>query len=253
MRKILCGFCVVAALAGCGGASQHAARQQQAAPREATAAKHCSAAARPLGSIATAYVAIVRHRTAAFRSPGGPVLARFGHMNRNGFPTVFSVVAVAKTGRCAPAWYRVQLPMRPNGRTGWVRARAVQVQSVDTRILIHVRARRLELLRAGRVVLRTAISTGEPATPTPIGRFYVKERLLPTDPNGPYGPAALGTSAFSPVLKNWAQGGPVGIHGTDDPSAIGRPASHGCIRLPNAAMKRLFALTPAGTPVIIRA
>src|SRR5438094_9080514 len=82
MRKILCGFCVVAALAGCGGASQHAARQQQAAPREATAAKYCSAAARPLGSIATAYVAIVRHRTAAFRSPGGPVLARFGHLNR---------------------------------------------------------------------------------------------------------------------------------------------------------------------------
>jgi lipoprotein-anchoring transpeptidase ErfK/SrfK len=143
--------------------------------------------------------------------------------------------------------------MRPNGVTGWIRASAVQVLPVDTKILIHVRTMRLELLRRGRVVFRSAISTGERATPTPIGRFYVKERLVPRNPNGPYGPAALGTSAYSPVLKNWAQGGPVGIHGTDDPSAIGRAASHGCIRLPNAAMSRLFKLTPAGTPVIIRA
>ena len=143
--------------------------------------------------------------------------------------------------------------MRPNGLTGWVRASAVQVASVHTRILVHVRARRLELLRAGRVVIRTPISTGAPDTPTPLGRFYIKERLIPTDPNGPWGPAALGVSAYSPVLKNWAQGGPLGIHGTNDPSAIGRPASHGCIRVPNGVMRRLFALTPAGTPVIISA
>jgi lipoprotein-anchoring transpeptidase ErfK/SrfK len=195
----------------------------------------------------------VRRRTAVYRTPDGRVLARFGRLNQNQVPTVFAVVSQRDTRRCAPAWYRVQLPMRPNGITGWIKASAVRVLPVDTKILIHVQAMRLELLRRGRVVFRTPISTGEPATPTPIGRFYVKERLVPADPNGPYGPAALGTSAYSPVLKNWAQGGPVGIHGTDDPSAIGRPASHGCIRLPNAAMRRLFALTPAGTPVIIKA
>ena len=100
-------------------------------------------------------------------------------------------------------------------------------------------------------MLSTPISTGAPETPTPLGRFYVKERLIPADPHGPWGPAALGTSAFSPLLKSWVQGGPVGIHGTNDPSAIGRPVSHGCIRLPNATMRKLFASTLAGTPVII--
>ena len=68
-----------------------------------------------------------------------------------------------------------------------------------------------------------------------------------------FGPAALGTSAFSPVLKDWAQGGPIGIHGTNEPWVIGHAASHGCIRLPNAAMSKLFRLTPAGTPILIRA
>jgi len=38
-----------------------------------------------------------------------------------------------------------------------------------------------------------------------------------------------------------------------DPSSIGRAASHGCIHVRNAAMLRLFARTPAGTPVLIRA
>jgi lipoprotein-anchoring transpeptidase ErfK/SrfK len=133
-----------------------------------------------------------------------------------------------------------------------VRARSVAIGAVDTEIVIHRGARRLELLRAGRVVLRSPISTGAPDMPTPLGRFYVKERLIPADPNGPWGPAALGTSAYSDVLKSWVEGGPIGIHGTDDPSAIGRAVSHGCIRLPNDAMRRLYALTPAGTPILIR-
>ena len=246
----MCGLGLAALLAGCGGATHRVAPPAQSPPAK-PAVRHCSTAARPLGDRTTAYAAIVRRRTAAFRAPGTGVLARFGRVSRNGVPTVFAALSVRRTARCAPAWYRVQLPLRPNGIKGWVRASAVWIQPVVTRIVIHVRARRLELLRAGRVVLRTPISTGAPDTPTPIGRFYVRERLVPTNPNGPYGPAALGTSAFSPVLKNWAQGGPVGIHGTDDPSAIGRAVSHGCIRLPNAAMSRLFKLTPAGTPVII--
>ena len=65
----------------------------------------------------------------------------------------------------------------------------------------------------------------------------------------------LGAGALwlSPVLKNWVQGGPVGIHGTNEPWAIGHAASHGCIRLPNAMMRRLFDQVPAGTPILIRA
>jgi lipoprotein-anchoring transpeptidase ErfK/SrfK len=171
--------------------------------------------------------------------------------NADGLPRVYAATAVRNTGTCRPAAFRVQVPVRPNGSTRWLRAHAVRVLWVDTRIVIHVRAARLELYRGGRIVLRTRIAPGAPSTPTPLGRFYVTERLVPKDPNGPWGPAALGTSAFSPVLKNWVDGGPVGIHGTDDPSVIGHAASHGCIRLPNAQMKRLFAAVPDGTPIVI--
>ena len=180
------------------------------------------------------------------------VVALGAHRNADGLPRVYAVTAVRDSASCRPASFRVQVPVRPNDSTRWITARTVRVLWVDTRIVIHVRAARLELYRGQRVVLRSRIAPGAPDTPTPIGRFYVTERLVPKDPNGPWGPAALGTSAFSPVLTSWVDGGPVGIHGTDAPWVIGHPASHGCIRLPNAQMKRLFAEVPAGTPILIR-
>lgn len=42
------------------------------------------------------------------------------------------------------------------------------------------------------------------------------------------------------------------IHGTNEEHAIGRPASHGCVRLRNADVMELFDLVPEGTPVWIR-
>lgn len=42
-----------------------------------------------------------------------------------------------------------------------------------------------------------------------------------------------------------------GIHGTDVPSSIGRDVSHGCVRLRNEDITRLYEIVPVGTPVFI--
>ncbi len=96
------------------------------------------------------------------------------------------------------------------------------------------------------------MAIGATGTPTPVGRFYVDERFLLANANGPFGVAALGISAHSDVLQHWVQGGPIALHGTNEPTAIGGAVSHGCVRLTNEAMMRLFKLAPAGTPVLIR-
>jgi lipoprotein-anchoring transpeptidase ErfK/SrfK len=80
----------------------------------------------------------------------------------------------------------------------------------------------------------------------------VNQRLIPDDPSGPFGPGAVGISAFSDVLTGWTQGGPIAIHGTNEPSSIGHAVSNGCIRLPNTVLRRVFAEALAGTPVLIR-
>jgi lipoprotein-anchoring transpeptidase ErfK/SrfK len=123
---------------------------------------------------------------------------------------------------------------------------------IRTRITIDLSDRELVLLRGGEPVLRSPVAIGAPGTPTPTGRYYVNQRLIAPDPGGPWGPGALGISAFSDVLQEWIQGGPIGIHGTNDPSSIGRPVSHGCVRLPNRVLMKVFNSADAGTPVIIR-
>jgi lipoprotein-anchoring transpeptidase ErfK/SrfK len=207
---------------------------------------------RPLGGARASYVAAVLRRTSAHAGPGEAVLHSFGRMNVNGVPTVFGVRAAVFDEECEPAWYRVQLPIRPNGATGYVRARAVALYRITTRIEIDLSKRRLDFFRGGERVLRAAVAIGSRATPTPTGRYYVNQRLRSRDPSGPYGPAALGVSAFSNVLTGWTQGGPIAVHGTNDPGSIGKAVSNGCLRLPNQTLLRLYEATPAGTPVVIR-
>jgi lipoprotein-anchoring transpeptidase ErfK/SrfK len=93
------------------------------------------------------------------------------------------------------------------------------------------------------------VGTGSNRTPT--GTFFVIGVITP-DPSGPYGPYALGTSAFSDTLTDWPGGGVIGIHGTNNPSSVGRSASHGCIRLYNHDITQLAQMVSAGTPIFIR-
>jgi hypothetical protein len=206
---------------------------------------------RAVGTATTSYAAVARTAVRAYGAPGGNELARFDVLNQNGYPTTFRVVGSILGRNCRATWYRVQLPMRPNGVTGYVRPVGLVVQRLRTRIEVDLSARTLMFFRSGRRVLATRVAVGSPATPTPVGRFYVNQRFVTTNPGGPFGPAALGVSAFSPVLTGWAQGGPIGIHGTNEPWSIGRAVSNGCIRVPNATLRRLFAAARGGTPVVI--
>src|SRR5690348_7886706 len=235
--------------AGCGGTKQ--APSQSSAPKPPV--QRCAACTRSLaGSTTVAWAANVRRPTTAFRAPGGAAIERFGIVNVNKAATVFGVLGERVDARCRVTWLHVSLPIRPNGATGWVRAANVVRTRVHTRITIDLSERRVRLYRDGRLVLSAPAAIGSSATPTPLGRYYVNQRLIPDDPDGPYGPGAVGISAFSPVLTGWTQGGPIAIHGTNEPWSIGHAVSNGCIRVQNPVLRRLFAATPAGTPVVIR-
>jgi lipoprotein-anchoring transpeptidase ErfK/SrfK len=135
---------------------------------------------------------------------------------------------------------------------GWIRPWSVKVTRVRARVLVDLSARRVTLYRDGRVLLRTRAAIGSRATPTPLGSFYVDQRLLASDPRGPFGPGAVGIAAYSDVLTGWAQGGPIAIHGTNRPGLIGQAVSNGCLRVRNAVLLRIFRATLAGTPVKIQ-
>ena len=158
-------------------------------------------------------------------------------------------VALASREVDGREWVHIRVPGRPNGRTGWVPRSALgPLHEVTTSFVVNRRTLRATLRRAGKVVWTSRVGIGAPGTPTPAGRFYVRQSMPAS--GGVYGPWAFGTSAYS-VLSDWPGGGVIGIHGTNEPNRIpGRP-SHGCIRVPNHKILRLRKLMPIGTPVRI--
>jgi lipoprotein-anchoring transpeptidase ErfK/SrfK len=250
-HRICTPFFLACLLAGCGG--EDGRETPDAAATVSLQAPTCTEGSfKRLGSSKLAYAAIVRSRATVARRPGGHVLARFGRLNVNGVSTLFSIRGALVDAKCNPRSYLVQVPKRPNGVTGWVPAGAVDVDKVTTRIVVDLSDRRVTLFKNGRKVLGSTAAIGSPVTPTPTGRFYVNQRLIPTDKTGPFGPGAVGISAFSEVLTGWTQGGPIAIHGTNAPWSIGKAVSNGCIRLPNRVLKRVFRQALNGTPVLIR-
>ena len=163
-------------------------------------------------------------------------------------PRVVLALAVRRDAKGRPAWYRISLPGRPNGRTGWVPAASVDLRPVQREIVIDRSSRTLELRSGRRVLVRTTVAVGAPGMETPLGRFYVVAKFRPTAPI--LGAYAFETSAYS-KLSEWPGGGIVGIHGTDAPWLLGQAVSHGCVRVANEEILRLKQLVPVGTPIRI--
>jgi lipoprotein-anchoring transpeptidase ErfK/SrfK len=148
-------------------------------------------------------------------------------------------------------WYRVLLPVKPNGSAAWVRGTEVRLVPRDQKIVVDLSERTLDHYVDGDLADHLSVGVGTPSAPTATGTFYVWIRVRYSSPTGPYGPFALGLSGFSEVLSEWPGGGRMAIHGTSDPSDRGHAVSHGCVRVYNPELKVLRHV-PLGTPVIIK-
>jgi lipoprotein-anchoring transpeptidase ErfK/SrfK len=158
-------------------------------------------------------------------------------------------LAGGQDGNEGTLWYRLNLPVRPYGRTGWVPADTVSLRTVTKLIVIHRRAKFLEVRSNGRRVFRAPVATGRADRPTPLGYFYVAAKYRPPR-NAAVSTYALELSAPA-GLRDFLKGGVVGIHGTPLTHTIGKNASNGCIRVHNSTVLRLKALVPLGAPVKI--
>jgi lipoprotein-anchoring transpeptidase ErfK/SrfK len=203
----------------------------------------------PVAPVFPAFSAIARVRSVVVRtSPDGRARVTLANPQPSGAPLVFLVVA-----HHGP-WVQVQLPVRPNGSTGWVRASEVTLAGVAYRLDLHRAAHRLDVYRFDSLERSYPVGIGTSETPTPGGTFYLKELLRPPTTTGPYGPYAYGLSGFSNTLRSFAGGdGVIGIHGTDHPELVGKDVSHGCIRMRNADITALTKVLPLGTPVRVLA
>jgi lipoprotein-anchoring transpeptidase ErfK/SrfK len=198
---------------------------------------------------AEALVPLLEAFPAPGAAPGTPPSATLPNPTRDHRLLVVGILDTDPTGQ----WHYAQLPQRPNGSTGWIRASDVRVFDVANRIEITVSTNQLRVLRgdSDEVLFEATVATGTPETPTPLGEYFI-DIWNPLGQHPVYGWGQLSVSGFSEVLHSFGGGiGQIAIHGWNNDSVMGRHVSNGCIRMRNPDIARVAELTGLGTPVRI--
>ena len=178
-----------------------------------------------------------------YTRPGGPAVAVLP-VTELGSPTWVPVV------QSQPGWYRILLPTRPDRSTGWIHAGAgLQTAHTPYQVVISLSTYRLTVLDAGHSLGTWTVAEGAVGTSTPTGRTFVLASLAPAKPT--YSPLILPLGTHSDTLTAFGGGpGTVGLHGWPDKAVFGHGVSHGCVRVPPAALRALSQV-PLGSPVMI--
>ena len=127
-------------------------------------------------------------------------------------------------------------------------------------ITVSWQAQRLVAYDNGQVIVDTPVTTGRPSLPTDVGAMQVLRKDAPWTMHSPWPKGSPEWYPDTPVqMVLWFTKNGEGLHdaswqpdSTLGPGSQNGPyASHGCIHLPLAAVRTLFAWAPLGTPVVV--
>ncbi|MEB3317368.1 MAG: L,D-transpeptidase [Cyanobacteriota bacterium] len=185
-------------------------------------------------------------------------------------PFTVSLALTAAALVCAPRGAQAVEPTPPPplpspqaaAGTPAVLAPATAALTTTREILLELGKRTISLVENGKVIRSWPVAVGEPATPTPTGRFAVRNMVVNPQyqstksgknnpiigPQGPLGDRWIG---FHTTARDQ-----FGIHGT--PTAwewtvrSKAAVSHGCVRMLTPHVRELFDKVVVGTPVVVK-
>lgn len=121
----------------------------------------------------------------------------------------------------------------------------------DRKVVVSIPDRKLVVLENEQVLRTFVVAVGAAESPSPSGEFRIINRL--TNPTYYHPGVVVPAGGRNPIGTRWiglSKKG-YGIHGTNAPKSVGRAASHGCIRLRNSDIERLFSMVRVGDRVEI--
>jgi lipoprotein-anchoring transpeptidase ErfK/SrfK len=131
-------------------------------------------------------------------------------------------------------------------------ATAAERQRARRLVLVSIADRRLAVIEDGKVLAYFSVSVGASVSPSPTGEFEIINRVA--NPVYYHDGVAMAAGKSNPVGTRWiglsVKG--YGIHGTNAPKSIGHAASHGCIRLRNQDVEKLYTMLRVSDVVEIR-
>jgi len=172
------------------------------------------------------------------------VVSRFYHQR-----LVWWIEEVVRRG--GQAWGRLELPYASPRRDGWIALRGLARDTTWVTVRVDLSRHEVVVERRGEILVRVPGATGASVSPTPPGEYVVTDHVA-FGAGSSLGSFAFGISGIQPNLPpGWSGGDQLAIHGTNDPSSIGRSVSAGCVRVSEWALDRFKPLLRQGTPVII--
>ncbi len=186
-----------------------------------------------------------------FDEPDGrPMILPYGMPNPHQFGGPLTLMVVS--GAAGDEWVEVQLPVRPNGRTGWIRTSDYTFSETRRRAEVDLGSGRVAIYEGDDLLASSDAAVGAEETPTPLGTFSVTAKRPSLPEETWLGPWAIVLSGYSEVLESFSGGEPViAIHGTDQPELLGEAITFGCVRVPNDVVTFLAEHLPLGAPVEI--
>jgi len=150
-----------------------------------------------------------------------------------------SLLAWMAPAAIAHAWNAADSMSAPGpGEYVWFDDSASPVEALT--LVVSLPLQRLHVYRGETLIGIAAVSTGKPGHATPIGDFRILQKKSWHRSN-------LYSDAPMPFMQRLTWDG-IAIHAGENP---GMPASHGCIRLPTAFARKLFAMTALGGAVLV--
>ncbi len=116
-------------------------------------------------------------------------------------------------------------------------------------IVVSLEDCKLALVEDGQVKKIYPVAVGKPASPSPEGTFTIARRVA--NPIYRHNGKVVMPGPHNPVGTRW-MGLSIpgyGIHGTNEPNSIGKPASHGCVRMAKADLEEFYELVAVGDTV----
>lgn len=151
--------------------------------------------------------------------------------------------------RTQAGWAQVRLPSRPNGATAWIPEAGLGQARTKWAVTVKLDKGTITVTHDGTSKGTWPIGQGKPSTPTPVGQTFLLSGFV--DPEQNFSPIIYALGAHSDTLDSYGGGpGTVAVHGWPTEDGRNGHVSHGCVRVPDAALK-LFAKLPTGTPVDI--
>jgi len=145
-------------------------------------------------------------------------------------------------------WVKPELVTKPSSKVA-------DVKSV--RLVVDLSDRRVYVYENTLVKISYPVAVGQPGWETPIGTFKVSQKYQNPVWQHPITGEKVLPGKKNPLGKWWIGFGSVGdlligFHGTNDETLVGQPVSHGCLRMRNSDIGKLYQQTSAGTVVTVR-